>query len=78
MANAKTPVVLVHGAWSDGSSWALVIGALTTHGFEVLAAPFPLTSLQGDVATLDHTPGVSAPAAVVDIILEAAQSVALR
>jgi len=55
MSNVKTTVVLVHGAWADGSSWARVIGPLKAHGFEVLAAPLPLTSLRGDVAALDRT-----------------------
>jgi hypothetical protein len=38
-------VVLVHGAWADGSSWAKVIGPLAAEGIRVLAAPLPLTSL---------------------------------
>ncbi len=37
-------VVLVHGAWADGSSWAKVIGPLAAEGVRVLAAPLPLTS----------------------------------
>jgi len=55
MSNVKTAVVLVHGAWADGSSWARVIGPLKARGFEVLAAPLPLTSFRGDVAALDRT-----------------------
>jgi pimeloyl-ACP methyl ester carboxylesterase len=55
MSNAKTTVVLVHGAWADGSSWAPVIGPLNARGFEVLAAPLPLTSLGDDVVALDRT-----------------------
>jgi pimeloyl-ACP methyl ester carboxylesterase len=31
-------VVLVHGAWSDGSSWAKIIAPLADGGFKVLAA----------------------------------------
>jgi pimeloyl-ACP methyl ester carboxylesterase len=48
-------VVLVHGAWADGSSWARVITALKAEGVKVSAAPLPLTSLADDVAALDRT-----------------------
>jgi len=48
-------IVLVHGAWADGSSWAKVIGALEADGFNAVAAPLPLTSLADDVAALDQT-----------------------
>jgi len=47
-------VVLVHGAWADGSSWAHVITALQSSGLKVLAAPIPLTSLSDDVAALER------------------------
>ena len=36
-------VVLVHGAWADGSSWSKVIGPLRAEGIRVVAAPLPLT-----------------------------------
>jgi pimeloyl-ACP methyl ester carboxylesterase len=48
-------VVLVHGAWADGSSWAKVIAPLVADGIEVIAAPLPLTSFEDDVAALNHT-----------------------
>src|ERR1700733_6256174 len=48
-------VVLVHGAWADGSSWSKVIGPLRAEGARVLAVPLPLTSLADDVAALDRT-----------------------
>ncbi|MHB8814335.1 MAG: alpha/beta fold hydrolase [Steroidobacteraceae bacterium] len=48
-------VVLVHGAWADGSSWARVIGPLAAAGSRVLAAPLPLTSFADDVAALNRT-----------------------
>ena len=48
-------VVLVHGAWADGSSWSKVIGPLQAEGIRVVAAPLPLTSLADDVAALDRT-----------------------
>jgi pimeloyl-ACP methyl ester carboxylesterase len=48
-------VVLAHGAWADGSSWARVIAALKAEGTNVIAAPLPLTSLEDDVAALDRS-----------------------
>ena len=48
-------VVLVHGAWADGSSWAAVIPPLQEHGLKVVAAPIPLTSLGDDAAALNRT-----------------------
>jgi pimeloyl-ACP methyl ester carboxylesterase len=47
-------VVLTHGAWADGSSWAKIILPLERHGLEVIAAPIPLTSLGDDVAALER------------------------
>jgi pimeloyl-ACP methyl ester carboxylesterase len=47
-------VVLVHGAWADGSSWNDVIGPLLSRELNVLAAPIPLTSLSDDIAALDR------------------------
>ncbi|MFJ5035889.1 alpha/beta fold hydrolase [Streptomyces sp. NPDC088560] len=43
-------VVLVHGAWSDGSIWQAVIAALQDEGHRVLAIQLPLTSLEQDIA----------------------------
>ncbi len=43
-------VVLVHGAWADGSSWNEVIGLLQEAGLHVTAVQNPLTSLADDVA----------------------------
>jgi pimeloyl-ACP methyl ester carboxylesterase len=48
--NPTTPtVVLVHGAWADGSSWARVISGLRQAGINVTAAPIPLTTLDDDI-----------------------------
>src|SRR5690349_3786922 len=44
-------VVLIHGAWADGSSWSRVIPSLERTGFNVTAVPIPLSSLQDGVAT---------------------------
>ena len=51
-------VVLVHGAWADGSSWSAVIESLQTRGYTVTAPQLPETSLADDVARLDVEPGV--------------------
>src|SRR2546427_1907810 len=48
----KPTVVLVHGAWADGSSWSDVIRTLQASGFTVTAPQFPETSLAADVARL--------------------------
>jgi pimeloyl-ACP methyl ester carboxylesterase len=55
MAMNVATLVLVHGAWADGSSWAKVILALTASGVKAVAAPLPLTSFEDDVAALDRT-----------------------
>src|SRR5277367_3178219 len=55
MATKNVNVVLAHGAWADGSSWARVIAALKSEGANVVAAPLPLTSLADDVAALDRS-----------------------
>jgi pimeloyl-ACP methyl ester carboxylesterase len=44
-------IVLVHGAWADGSSWSKVIPLLQAKGYNVVAVQIPLTSLEDDVAT---------------------------
>ena len=43
-------IVLVHGAFADGSSWANVIPLLQAKGINVIAVQNPLTSLADDVA----------------------------
>lgn len=48
-------VVVVHGAWADGSSWEPVIRRLEKQGLNVIAAPIPLTSLSDDAAALKRT-----------------------
>jgi pimeloyl-ACP methyl ester carboxylesterase len=55
MATKDVTVVVTHGAWADGSSWARVITALKAEGTQVSAAPLPLTSLADDVAALDRS-----------------------
>jgi pimeloyl-ACP methyl ester carboxylesterase len=55
MPTNDVSVVLVHGAWADGSSWAKVIAPLVAGGIKVVAAPLPLTTFQDDVAALNRT-----------------------
>jgi pimeloyl-ACP methyl ester carboxylesterase len=55
MAQAKAgaaikTIVLVHGAWADGSSWSKVIPLLQAKGYNVVAVQNPVTSLADDVA----------------------------
>ena len=51
-APGKPNIVLVHGAWADGSSWSKVIGPLQEAGYNVTAVQIPLTSIEDDVATV--------------------------
>ena len=53
MSSSDVSVVLVHGAWADGSSWSKIIKPLVADGLNVSAPPLPLTSFQNDVAALD-------------------------
>src|SRR5271154_457076 len=52
--NARPNIVLVHGAWADGSCWSAVIERLQADGFHVMAPQFPESSLADDVARLRH------------------------
>src|SRR5262249_11168010 len=54
MSSNDVSVVLVHGAWADGSSWSKVITPLARSGVKVVAPSLPLTSLAADVAALDR------------------------
>jgi pimeloyl-ACP methyl ester carboxylesterase len=54
MASNGVAVVLAHGAWADGTSWAKIIGKLAVAGIKAVAPPLPLTSFQDDVAALDR------------------------
>jgi pimeloyl-ACP methyl ester carboxylesterase len=50
--NARPNIVLVHGAWADGSCWSAVIELLQAGGYNVTAPQFPESSLADDVARL--------------------------
>jgi pimeloyl-ACP methyl ester carboxylesterase len=47
-------IVLVHGAWADGSCWRNVILLLQKEGLRVTCAPIPLTSLTEDTAAVQR------------------------
>src|SRR6202167_548755 len=50
--NTRPNIVLVHGAWAEGSCWTGVIERLQADGYHVTAPQFPLTTLADDVARL--------------------------
>ena len=50
--NARPNIVLVHGAWAEGSCWSGVIERLQADGYHVTAPQFPLTTQADDVARL--------------------------
>ncbi len=50
--SARPNIVLVHGAWADGSCWSAVIERLQADGYRVTAPQFPESSLADDVARL--------------------------
>ena len=56
--NTRPRIVLVHGAWADGSSWSGVIERLQADGYDVTAPQFPLTALADDVARLRQVLGL--------------------
>jgi pimeloyl-ACP methyl ester carboxylesterase len=51
---AQLNIVLVHGAWADGSSWSSVVQRLQSDGYNVTAPQFPESSLANDVARLQQ------------------------
>ena len=52
---ADSAVILVHGAWADGSCWANVVVPLEKEGLQVSCAPIPMTSLSNDTAALNRS-----------------------
>src|SRR4051794_16465909 len=58
-------IVLVHGAWADGSCWSGVIRVLQAAGHDVIAPQMPHTSLGDDVERLRHVLSLSATPTVV-------------
>src|SRR5580658_9418753 len=47
-------IILVHGAWADGSCWHNIVLPLRKEGLKVTCAPIPLTSLTEDIAALQR------------------------
>jgi pimeloyl-ACP methyl ester carboxylesterase len=80
MSETEVAVVLVHGAWADGSSWNKVIAALRSEEVRAVTAPLPLTSVADDIAALDQAleraggPVVVAGNAYADAIIGAASA----
>ena len=63
---AKPTIVLVHGAWADGSSWDGVTRILQDDGYTVDVAPNPLRGLTYDTAYLqDYLASISGPIVLV-------------
>ena len=59
-------IILVHGAWADGSCWQNIILPLRKEGLNVTCAPIPLTSLTDDMAALQRVvERTSGPAVLV-------------
>lgn len=52
--NAKPTIVLVHGAYADGTSWSKVIALLQAKGYNVVSVQNPTTSLADDVAATER------------------------
>lgn len=50
MATKNLTIILVHGAWGDGSHWRHIIPALAKEGYQVRAVQNPLTSLADDIS----------------------------
>ena len=50
----KPLIVLVHGAWADGTGWQHIIPDLLDAGYDVTAVQLPLISLENDVETLQR------------------------
>jgi pimeloyl-ACP methyl ester carboxylesterase len=50
----NSSVILVHGAWADGSCWRNIIRPLERRGLHVICAPIPLTSLTNDAIALSQ------------------------
>jgi pimeloyl-ACP methyl ester carboxylesterase len=80
MSQTPISIILAHGAWADGSSWAKTITSLERQGFEVIAAPLPLTSLSNDIAALGsviertHGPVILAAHAYAGAVISAVKN----
>ena len=66
--NARPNIVLIHGAWADGSCWSGVIERLQAGGYHVTAPQFPLTALADDVARLRQVLDIQAENRDIDLV----------
>jgi pimeloyl-ACP methyl ester carboxylesterase len=57
MLKSAATIVLVHGAWADGSSWNKIIPLLLAKHMQVIAVQLPLTSVEDDLAATNHIIG---------------------
>ena len=65
-AQPRPTIVLIHGAWADGSSWSGVIRRLQHDGFTVDAPPNPLRNLMDDSASVaDYLATIAGPIVLV-------------
>jgi pimeloyl-ACP methyl ester carboxylesterase len=75
----NSTIVLVHGAWADGSCWRNVILPLERHGLHVICAPIPMTSLTNDATALSQVLGrTSGPVVLVGHAYSGAVIAAVR
>src|SRR5881296_4792004 len=64
----KPSIVLIHGAWADGSSWSGVIKRLQQQGYTVYAPANPLRGLTSDSAYITNfLQSISGPIILVEI-----------
>lgn len=56
---AKVSIVLVHGAFVDGSGWQTIYAILSARGYEVLVVQNPAITLEGDVAATERVIGLA-------------------
>ncbi len=62
----KPTIVLVHGAWADGSSWSKITSRLLDDGYKVRVPPNPLRGISNDSATIkDFLSTLSGPIILV-------------
>jgi pimeloyl-ACP methyl ester carboxylesterase len=61
----RKSVILVHGAWADGSSWATVISMLLEGGAIPIAVQLPLTRFEDDVAAVQRAIALAEPPVVL-------------
>ena len=54
MVKSGATIVLVHGAWADGSSWNKVIPLLLAKNMQVIAVQLPLTSVEDDLVATNR------------------------